>query len=538
MDGPADDRKTALEALGIDLCYQQTRANHFGALIPWLVALVFLAPAATPAFWGWAALLPAYVLGSFALHLAYLRRHPQGAALRRWGRYLVAHNVIMGLLTGLFPLLVDVGGHEALVYLVILLVAGPWFGAAVITAPHPPVFPAWIVAQPLILLAFLLRQGQPWVVVALVATALLASVVLWYHAARLNHRSAALRFDNLDLAERARAAARAKARFLTAVGHDLRQPLNALGLFQGALAAKLTTDDQRHLLGLAERARRELQGMLDDLAEQGREETGVVSVRRQAFALRPWLSALVEEVRPMATASGLTLRLHCPEGMTDSDPHLLRRLLRNLLVNAVRHTRTGGVLVGVRRRGGHWRITVWDTGPGIPTAARERIFRAFVRLREEGEGQGLGLSIVRQLAHTLGHPLHLHSREGRGSAFSVDVPRIEPAPGWVLLVDDDAEGREAVAAVLRQAGYAVVAMAAWAPLPARWPPPALVISDFHLPQGTGLEVVRAVRRHYGEVPALLVSGDAQAARTAGLPYLVKPVAAEALRAEVERLTAQ
>ncbi len=538
MDGLADERKTALEALGIDLCYRQTRANHFGALVPWLAAVIFLAPVAAPEFWIWAVVLVVYVGGSFFLHVAYLRR-PHGDGMRRWGRLLLAHNLFMGLLSGAFPLWVDVGLDPALAYLVILLVTGPWFGAAVLTAAHPPVFPVWIAVQPLILSAFIYREGMPWVVQALVWLAFLASMVLWHNSARLTRESAALRFDNLDLAQRARAAARAKARFLAAVGHDLRQPLNALGLFQGALAGELVDPGQRRLLARAEQARQELQSMLDSLAEQTRLEVGTVTVRRRAFSLCPFLTALMDEVRPLADSAGLKLRLRCrEEEMVESDPHLLRRLLRNLVVNAVRHTPRGGVLVGVRRRGGRLRIGVWDTGPGIPPEDRERIFVEFVRLQRVGKGQGLGLSIVRQMAELLDHPLGLASREGRGSVFFVDLPRIEPAPGWVLLVDDDAEGREAMAVVLRQAGFEVVTLAERTPLPGHWPPPALVVSDYHLARGNGLDVVRALRRRYGGVPALLVSGDAEVVRDAGLPFLVKPVAAEALCAEVERLTAQ
>jgi len=317
-----------------------------------------------------------------------------------------------------------------------------------------------------------------------VAMALLASFVLWYHAARLNRRSAALRV--------------------------------------------LTSDDQRRLLGQAERARQELQRMLDSLAEQGHAAGAALPVRRQVFPLRDWLGALVEEVRPMAAASGLTLRFRCPEAMTDSDPHLLRRLLRNLLVNAVRHTRTGGVLVGVRRRGKRWRITVWDTGPGIPAAARERIFAAFVRLRADGEGQGLGLSIVRQLALTLDHPLDLASREGRGSAFSVDVPRVDPQPGWVLVVDDDPGGRQALGEILRAEGLQVVTTAGWIEPPRRWPAPAWVISDYHLGETRGTALVARLRERYGAVPALLVSGDPEAGAQ-GLPCLPKPVDPRALR---------
>lgn len=534
----ASRRREALDALSIEQCYSQVRANHFGALVPWLVAVVLLAPAATPAFWGWAVAMPVYVVGSFVLHWAYLHRRPQGAAIHRWGRYLLFHNVFMGLLSGMFPLFLGDDLQPAMIYLVLLMVVGPWFGAAVITAPVPSMFPAWIASQPLVLLVFLHEQQQPWEITALIAMALLAGFVLWYHAARLNRRSAALRFDNLDLADKAREAAQVKARFLRAVGHDLRQPLNALRLFHGALGGELSGPSQRRLLRRAEAACMELHYMLDTLSEQTRLDGGKVRPVRHDFSLEPWLDALIEEVRPMAEDRGLTLRLHGCTEVVHSDPHLLRRLIRNLLVNAVCHSRRGGVLLGVRRRGDRVRLTVWDSGPGIPPEQQERIFGEFVRLSEEGEGLGLGLSIVRQLAEVLGHPVGLRSRPGRGSAFSVEVPRVDPAPGWILLVDDDDGGREAAAEVLRRVGFQVVAVAGPFEPPRHWPAPALVVCDYHLGAVTGPALVADLRARYGVLPALVVSGDSATAGQTVLPWLGKPLNPGLFRRRVSELIAQ
>jgi signal transduction histidine kinase len=115
------------------------------------------------------------------------------------------------------------------------------------------------------------------------------------------------------------------------------------------------------------------------------------------------------------------LRVLPSDAVLDTDEKLLGTILGNLVGNAIKYTETGGVLVGMRRRGDGWRIEVWDTGVGIPEGQRDKIFESFKQLDSRSEGLGLGLAIVRRTAELLGCDVQVRSRLGRGSCFSVTI---------------------------------------------------------------------------------------------------------------------
>ena len=146
-------------------------------------------------------------------------------------------------------------------------------------------------------------------------------------------------------------------------------------------------------------------------------------------SLRKLLKQLGEELAPLAKQKGLSLRIIPADLTVISDNTYLRRILQNLIVNAIRYTDTGKVLVGVRKNGGSASIQVWDTGPGIPEDKQEVIFGEFQRLNASAsaaEGMGLGLAIVERACAILKHPLRVQSRVGLGTAFILDAPITEP----------------------------------------------------------------------------------------------------------------
>ncbi len=232
--------------------------------------------------------------------------------------------------------------------------------------------------------------------------------------------------------DRARQAAeradRAKSRFLAAASHDLRQPMQALRLYLDALAVRLSDPVAQAILDKAQVAMASGEGLLSALLDVSTLDAGMVQPSPRTLPLGEMLSDLLADCGPDAAAKGLSLRVVDTGLHTCSDPVLLRRILRNLVVNAIRYTDQGGVLVGCRRMGNSVRVEVWDTGCGIPQDKQDAIFEEFYQLgnpsRDRAQGLGLGLSIVQRTAALLGHPVSVRSQPGRGSVFAIALPLV------------------------------------------------------------------------------------------------------------------
>ena len=219
----------------------------------------------------------------------------------------------------------------------------------------------------------------------------------------------------------------AKTRFLAAASHDLRQPVAAIGLLVGLARDRVADAGQAGLLDRIQGAVRALEGLLRGLLDLSRLDSAAGAPLRQAVPLQALFDGLALHHQADAQARGLRLLLRPTTLQVDSDPVLLDQVLRNLVGNALRHTRRGGVLVAARRHGAHSvRLQVWDTGIGIPADQQQRVFEPFVQLHDpwpgRHPGQGLGLAIVRRAVDLLGHPLVLRSVPGQGSCFSIGLP--------------------------------------------------------------------------------------------------------------------
>jgi signal transduction histidine kinase len=225
----------------------------------------------------------------------------------------------------------------------------------------------------------------------------------------------------------------AKSRFLAVASHDLRQPLQSLGLYLHLLASKLQTDEQRSLAGHVVDGLATAERLLNSLMDTSVLESGQVQPSLTAVNLRDLVERIVVESRPEADAKGLRLKLWATEGMVESDPVLVERMVRNLVANALRYTAQGGILVALRARDADYRIEVWDTGQGIPDDKLGVIFEDFTQLnnpqRDRRKGLGLGLATVSRLARLLGYRLEVCSRLGRGSVFRLELPKVSPANG-------------------------------------------------------------------------------------------------------------
>ena len=260
---------------------------------------------------------------------------------------------------------------------------------------------------------------------------------------RVLTQSLVMRYENVDLirelttqkeaalAARATAetASLAKSQFLAAASHDLRQPLHAMGLFAAALASKVRDPGVTPLVTSIRASVEALEHLFAQLLDLSQLDAGALRPAPATVALQPLLARLRADFAPQAMAAGLVLRIAPTRMAVATDPVLLERVLRNLIANAVRYTPAGGIVVGARRRAGAVRIDVIDSGVGIAKDDSMRVFDEFVQLAAAprnhvgGRGLGLGLAIVRRLASLCGHPIELASTPGRGSRFSITVPR-------------------------------------------------------------------------------------------------------------------
>lgn len=389
----------------------------------------------------------------------------------------------------------------------------------------------------------------------------------------LEHRVEAANLElhrRLEQVEAARASAEqaniAKSRFFAAASHDLRQPLHSLGLFASALRETVGPGEGRDLVRRIGDSIGALDRLFDELLDVSRLDAGTVEVRPRNFELQPLFDRLAVEYFAEAETRELRLRFHPTRLAVHADPLLLARVLANLVSNAIRYTRRGGVLVGARRCGDRVLLQVWDTGIGIAPDQRELIFDEFYQVgnpgRDRRRGLGLGLAIVRRLTRLMGQPLALCSEPGRGSCFTLVL---SPARGPVepltadeaaspardfaghraLVVDDDADICEATVRLLTRWGFEARAahgdQAARELLAAGFEP-QVILADLRLGEAVdGIDVVEALRRQCGRpVPALLISGDTGARELArvkesGLLLLTKPVAPARLRSALHAL---
>lgn len=380
--------------------------------------------------------------------------------------------------------------------------------------------------------------------------------------------------------ETAERADRAKARFLTAASHDLRQPIQAAALYAHILSGAVGANPAaREAADLLQASIDSLSGMLSGLLDLARLEAGAVDVAVSDFRPAALMRRLAQEFRDIATSEGTSLHVHPSCVAVRTDARLLERILTHLLSNAIRHGGGSGkrVLLGCRRRPGALEFQVWDDGRGIPPDARAAIFEEFHQLdnpeRSAVKGFGLGLPLVAHTARLLGLTLDLRSEVGRGTVFTVTVPRAvltkpdATEPGIsdpdrrltaaaramaaaatsaaatasptdrmkgrrVLLVEDDERVRNAMTMLLKRWGVQVTAVGSAEELADRLPRlrsrPHVVLADHRLPRGqTGRTVAELVRRRW-DVPVVIITGDTaperlREARNIGCRLLHKPV---------------
>jgi CheY-like chemotaxis protein len=221
-------------------------------------------------------------------------------------------------------------------------------------------------------------------------------------------------------------AVRTRAMFLAAASHDLRQPLYAISLFADAMSVEPLPEAIADTLHKQRRAIASLRTLFDNLLDLSRFDAGEIRALPRILALRDSLSPIAAEFEVVCMAKGLDWRWDVPKCGVFTDPELLRRLVQNLLSNAVQYTPRGSVSLEAKLIDERVLVTIADTGIGIAQEDQARIFEEFVQLdnpaRDREKGVGLGLSIVNRISQLLGAHVSLTSRAGAGTSVSFDVP--------------------------------------------------------------------------------------------------------------------
>ena len=391
---------------------------------------------------------------------------------------------------------------------------------------------------------------------------------------RVRERTGELTRLNAEL-ERAKAEADdanvSKTRFVAAASHDILQPLNAARLYVTSLIERQRNgkDNDADLVANIDASLEAVEEIFAALLDISRLDTGAMKPEFADFRIDELLHRLEVEFAPLAREKGLDLTFMPCSQHVRSDRRLLRRLLQNLISNAVKYTPAGRVLVGCRRRGGRLRVEVYDTGIGIPHAKRRAVFKEFHRLDQGARvarGVGLGLSIVQRIARVLDCEVTLKSNLGRGSRFALEVPcgvahiatpKLR-APGRldvgrldgtvVLCIDNDRAILDGMQTLLGGWGCRTLGAAdldeAIAAIEASGLEPDGLLVDYHLDGADGVAAIAQLRRRLDRhVPAIVITADRspqvrEAVHTEGAHLLNKPLKPASLRALITQWRVQ
>lgn len=362
----------------------------------------------------------------------------------------------------------------------------------------------------------------------------------------------------------AEAANASKTRFLALASHDILQPLNAARLFTAALGSSDDRQQQKAILLQLDNSLKASEELISTLLEIAKLDDGKLQPDIRPVVVRDLLSQLADEYSLVAAQKGLQLKIRLSDFTVLTDATYLRRILQNMLSNAIKYTVKGRILLACRKRGKQLEVQVWDTGPGIAEQDLKRVFEDFYRIDATAKGQqgvGLGLGVVHRMAKLLGHDVIVRSNLNRGSLFSILLPVTEtivattaapvfsvqrPLSGIsVVCVDDDAANLSALKTLLQQWQIEQVECFYDENLLLDYvrtqPAPDVILLDYQLGQNlNGLVLFKQVKQYWPDVSGILVSASPEAdlparAKQLGMMFLAKPIKPGALRASLNHI---
>lgn len=495
----------------------------------------------------WLALMLGYSGARLLLWRAYRRRPATAATARRWAWTLTLSSGLAGTIWGALSWFFFTPQDPLSIALVVAILCGILSSSTQSIGAYWPAHAAFALPCTVPFAARCLAEPSPSLRILGVLSLLYLAFTSSFARTIPRSLEAQLRLQlqNEELVgqltrarDEAMASERDKSRFLAAASHDLRQPLHAMGLFVPALQAQLdagrpSTEVMRQIVHHMKAVLAGVGHLLDLLLDISRLEAGTVEPQRAPTHGGMALERACASVRAQAAARGLRLRVVAPDLWAQADPDILHTILLNLLSNAVRYTREGGVLATARLRGDRVELAVWDSGIGIPADDLPRLFDAWFQGSNASDdptrlrGFGLGLAIVQRLARLLGTEVTVRSRLGHGSVFRLLLPACAApaprpddarvpslAPGQcVLVVDDDEQILVAMGLLLESWGVQPLVARSLAEaqrvLARSTVTPSLVLLDHHLGQGPSPQVhIGQVRSWLAPgVPIVIITGD-------------------------------
>jgi signal transduction histidine kinase len=387
---------------------------------------------------------------------------------------------------------------------------------------------------------------NPYVVATLVVTAIIVPAYAYL-----------LMTQTRQARDEAAAANRAKSSLLAQASHDLRQPVHAISLFTACLRDGGLGPEERKMVDNIDKSLQSVSRLFRSLLDVSALDSGKVTPRMEVVAIGDVLDNVIHVNSEAARWANVTLRAVPTKSLVRTDPILITTMIQNVVSNALKYAPGGPVLIGCRCRGAALAIEVHDRGQGISERHLPKVFDEFYRGKDPGrqemEGVGLGLSIVKRLAGLMRLDVSIKSEPGRGTV--VAIGRLEivggdhraPLPDRarpfalldglrILLIEDDKDVLLATATLLEKWGCIVQAEAS---MPSAAVPCDLIVTDFELDAGTsGLDCIEFVRQSTGRwIPAVIMTGhDTSRVREAvgdeDIPILSKPVRPAELRSAV------
>lgn len=587
VSGPTGQQKeSSLFNAQVRMMYATANPGVMHTLLVLIVGWMYWGVADQDSLLLWLGAMLTVSLGRFAMVQVFVAREPGDEEIEWWDRAYLIALFVNGVIWGAAGFLLYPPDNTIYQVVLAFVIGGMSASATASLAARQAaivlaVCPAMLIAS----VRFLFDGTEGHIEMGVI---LLLYLAVLMNIGRAMHRqiidSLSLRFENQALVESlensvselevargiAEQSNRAKTRFLASASHDLRQPVHAMTLFVSALMRRLVEDqNSQDLIAKINRSLDSVRGLLDSLLDISKLDAGIVHVREERIELRVLLDQVVNEFAGLAEEKSLYLRAAGPTAFVESDIVLLGQIVRNLTANAIRYTKSGGVLIAVRKSGDTARVEIWDTGVGIRTEDQEEIFQEFFQLRnvstDQQGGLGLGLSIVKRTCDLLNCKMELMSELGKGSRFVVTLPlaadqeqhasqldmhapdmSVGQEASHVLLIEDDPLSADALKGLLESWGYKCALTDGLAGLAdaigSFGNRVDLIISDYRLADGeTGDYVAREVRSKVGEnTPVLIVTGDTGPdrlldLRETGLDLLHKPVQPAELRAIVRHL---